>query len=61
MKMRICPLCDELVFDNEWINHYRDGFDTKHREVYRDVFNYINASEGVTNKDLLNYFFELVI
>jgi len=42
--MKVCSLCEALVFDSDWINHFRQG-DEKHRKIMREVYDEIELKE----------------
>lgn len=42
--MKICTICGHLVFDSDWINHFRNG-DLRHRLLYYSVVREIEMKE----------------
>lgn len=52
--MKICHICNGLIFDTDIIEHFRNG-DEKHKSEYRKVQRFLIESDGVTDKNILSY------
>jgi len=51
--MKQCPLCNELLFDDGWIDHFRLSKEPKHKEIWNDVITFEIMIDDVTDSELI--------
>lgn len=51
--MKQCPICNELIFNDDWIEHFRLSKESKHREIWNDVITFEIMIDDVHDSELI--------